>query len=105
LSHSYLKTNTLPRQARDKHGRNSKKDRFSSGGTDPARLSRHAERLRQEGRCLAAAAGYSMALAAGHTAPGWCLNQHGTCLGTAGLLGTKRVVTALCLLLNESRLR
>ena len=27
-----------------------------------------------------------MALAAGHTAPGWCLNQHGTCLGTAGLL-------------------
>jgi hypothetical protein len=33
-------------------------------GTDPARLSRHAERLRQEGRCLAAAAGYSMALAA-----------------------------------------
>ena len=44
-----------------------------------------------------------MALAAGHTAPGWCLNQHGTCLGTAGLLGTKRVVTALCLLLNESQ--
>jgi hypothetical protein len=27
----YLKTNILPRQARDKHRKNSKKDRFSSG--------------------------------------------------------------------------
>jgi hypothetical protein len=31
LSHLYLKTNILPRQARDKHRETSKKDRFSSG--------------------------------------------------------------------------
>ena len=55
-------------------------------GTAPPLLSRHAEALRAEGRLIGAAAGYSMALAAGHAAPGWCLNQHGTCLGTAGLL-------------------
>jgi hypothetical protein len=32
LSHLYIKTNILPRQARDKHGENSKKDRVSTGG-------------------------------------------------------------------------
>ena len=54
-------------------------------GTDPNMLARHAECLRRECRFLSAAAGYSMALTAGHAAPGWCLNQHGTCLGMAGM--------------------
>jgi len=31
LSHLYIKTNILPRQARDKHRKNSKKERFTSG--------------------------------------------------------------------------
>ena len=48
-------------------------------------LAQHAECLRREARLISAAAGYSMALAAGHRQAGWCLNQHGTCLGEAGL--------------------
>jgi tetratricopeptide (TPR) repeat protein len=53
-------------------------------GTNPDTLARHAEWLRREYRFWSAAAAYSMALAAGHAVPGWCLNQHGMCLGMAG---------------------
>ena len=49
-------------------------------GTPPPLLSRHAEALRAEGRLIGAAAGYSMALAAGHLSPGWCLNQVEFCI-------------------------
>lgn len=72
-------------------------------GTDPDALSLHAERLRRECRFLSAAAGYSMALAAGHTAPGWCLNQHGTCLGMAGT--RQNLHLDLCTLLRLHNIR
>ena len=38
LSHLYIKTNILPRQARDKHRENSKNDRFVAGARNRPRL-------------------------------------------------------------------
>ena len=64
-------------------------------GTNPDALARHAEWLRRERRFWSAAAAYSMALAAGHAVPDWCLNQHGMCLGMAGttpFISCKRIL-------------